>query len=465
MKAYWCPIIVASAIMTVALPAMAEKRKFFLKSGDRVCFYGDSITEQRFYPTDVETYVLTRFPNMRVRFMDSGVGGDRVTGGWAGPINLRLRRDVFPFKPNVVTIMLGMNDAGYQPLNPRLFSIYRQGYEHIINSLQRHLPGVRIVLLETSPYDDVTHKLKFPGGYNSVLIHYNRFVDHLAKRHHLLCVNFNKPLVKVLKLAWRIKPKLARQIIPGRIHPSVAGQLVMAQALLKAWGAPSIISTVAINGAVAKLINVANAQVSDLKRQPGVLSWTQRDDSLPMPVIGLHENWPLFPSWNIFLPPQPNPKFTNPVAALVNKLSGFTHELDREMLTVKGLPAPDYKLLIDGQRVADFSSKDLADGINLSNYFTPMLRQAYHVSNIVWEQTQIRFVAWHGVQTTMQNFNFNWSPPTLNLPVTTENDVAVARSVSKVVRAMNRLQDAVIAQEYVANQPKLHHYALVAIGR
>ena len=154
----------------------------------------------------------------------------------------------------------------------------------------------------------------------------------------------------MLKLAWRIKPKLASQIIPGRIHPSVAGQLVIAQALLKAWDAPSIVSTVAINGAVAKLIHAANTQVGDLNRRPGGLSWTQRDDSLPMPVIGLHESWPLFPSWNIFLPPQPNPKFTNPVAALVNKLSGFTHELDREMLTVKGLPAPDYKLFIDGDR-------------------------------------------------------------------------------------------------------------------
>ncbi|MGC9217561.1 hypothetical protein, partial [Acidithiobacillus sp.] len=72
MKACWYTIIVASAIMAVALPAMAAKRKFFLKSGDRVCFYGDSITEQRFYPTDVETYVLTRFPKLRVRFIDSG---------------------------------------------------------------------------------------------------------------------------------------------------------------------------------------------------------------------------------------------------------------------------------------------------------------------------------------------------------------------------------------------------------
>ena len=28
---------------------------------------------------------------------------------------MRLKRDVFPFHPDVVTIMLGMNDGAYQP--------------------------------------------------------------------------------------------------------------------------------------------------------------------------------------------------------------------------------------------------------------------------------------------------------------------------------------------------------------
>ncbi len=139
--------------------------RFFLKSGDRVCFYGDSITDQRFYCAEIETYVHTRFPKLHVRFIDSGVGGDSVRGGWAGPINLRLKRDVFAFKPNVVTIMLGMNDGAYKPFNEKIFNIYKSGYEHIIRELKRHLPGVRIVLLGTTPYDDITRKPNFPGDH------------------------------------------------------------------------------------------------------------------------------------------------------------------------------------------------------------------------------------------------------------------------------------------------------------
>ena len=127
---------VALLLVAVASPAMAAKQKFFLKNGDRVCFYGDSITEQRFYPADVQTYVLTRFPKLHVRFVDAGVGGDKVGGGWAGPINVRLKRDVFPFKPNVVTIMLAMNDASYRPFNQGISSTFEKGYEHIIRSLE-----------------------------------------------------------------------------------------------------------------------------------------------------------------------------------------------------------------------------------------------------------------------------------------------------------------------------------------
>ena len=453
---------VALLLLAVTSPAMAAKQKFFLKNGDRVCFYGDSITEQRFYPADVQTYVLTRFPKLHVRFVDAGVGGDRVTGGWAGPINVRLKRDVFPFKPNVVTIMLAMNDAGYRPFNQAIFTTFEKGYEHIIRALKRHLPGVRIVLLGTSPYDDVTQKRGFPGGYNAVLVRYNKFVQHLAARNHLLYVDFNTPMVNVLKKAEKINPTLAKKFFPGRVHPSAAAEMMMAQALLKAWGAPATVTNVSINAASASVVHSVNTTISSLKSTNGSLTWTQLDGSLPMPIIALHENWPQFPPMDLFLPPQPNPKYTNPVAALIDKLCGFTHQLDREMLTVKGLSAPHYKLLIDGKLIGEFTPRELSSGVNLSRYFTPMLRQAYNVNNIVWEQIEAHFVAWHGVQTMMENYSAPWTPPSPpNLPVTTENDPAAAKAVEGVVKAMNKLGNAIVKREFKANQPRPHHYELV----
>src|SRR5208282_1246035 len=151
-------------------PALAQG--FSLKSGDTVVFYGDSITEQNLYNQYVELYTATRFPNLRIHFYGEGVGGDRVTGGGAGPVDERLARDVFPHKPAVVTVMLGMNDGSYQPTTDEIQNAYLKGYEHLLDSIREHAPGVRITLLGPSPFDDVTRPAWFPGGYNSVMRHF-----------------------------------------------------------------------------------------------------------------------------------------------------------------------------------------------------------------------------------------------------------------------------------------------------
>ncbi len=113
----------------------------------------------------VEWFVATRFPSMNVSFVHSGVGGDTVAGGWAGTIDQRLDRDVLPYKPTVLTIMLGMNDGGYKPFDQATFDTYAAGYHHILERVTRALPGIRITLIQPSPFDDVTRPPTFPDGY------------------------------------------------------------------------------------------------------------------------------------------------------------------------------------------------------------------------------------------------------------------------------------------------------------
>jgi len=434
---------------------VAAETPFYLKNGDRVCFYGDSITEQRFYGMDVAAYVRTRFPDLHVKFVNSGVGGDRVSGGWAGGIDERLQRDVFPFQPDVVTIMLGMNDAGYRPFDPQVFGAYTNGYEHIILSLKQQQPGVRIVLIEPTPYDDVTFPPNFPGGYNAVLQRYAAFVRQLAVAHHLMCVDFMTPLLDVIQKAQAQDPLVAQEVIPGRVHPSALGELLMAQALLKAWNAPAVVTSVTIDAAHDMVVQADSSTVTDVGTAAQTISWTQKDQSLPFPILGLHESWWQFPPTEMdggsltFFTPAPQPKwdYTDAASEKIVRLSGFYSALDQERLKVQGLTAGNYELKINGKPVGKFDADQLEAGINLAEYDTPMLEQAYQVLDLEWKQVAWRFFAWRGIQTQL----------------TFDRDVAVQKAADSLIAALYAQKDQIEDQQHVASQPQPTHYELVSL--
>src|SRR5688572_23475297 len=171
--------------LILLVPLAAGQDNFYLKDGDRVVFYGDSITDQRLYTTFVETFVLTRFPRLQIGFVHSGWGGDRVTGGGGGTVDVRLERDVIAYKPTVMTIMLGMNDGRYRAYDAEIFNTYASGYRHIVEKVKNALPGIRITAIQPSPYDDVTRVPTFEGGYNSVLVRYGEFLKELAQQENL----------------------------------------------------------------------------------------------------------------------------------------------------------------------------------------------------------------------------------------------------------------------------------------
>ena len=69
MKSVFRHLTLASAlVLAIFSQTVGAAGDFHLKNGDRVVFYGDSITEQRLYTTFVETFVVTRFPATQVTF-------------------------------------------------------------------------------------------------------------------------------------------------------------------------------------------------------------------------------------------------------------------------------------------------------------------------------------------------------------------------------------------------------------
>lgn len=364
------PVVAAAAAVLTPAAAIAQtpaSNAFALKNGDRVVFYGDSITDQRMYTLLVEEYVVTRFPNRDIRFTHSGWGGDRVTGGGGGPIDLRLDRDVTAYKPTVVTIMLGMNDASYRAYDEGIFQTYANGYKRLAAKLKKDNPGVRLTFIQPSPFDDVTRPTTFEGGYNAVLMRYGGFLSDLARTEGATLADLNRPVVAMLTKANASDTAVAQKIIPDRVHPGWGGHLIMAESLLKAWNAPSLVSAVTIDAQAGKA-SVENAEVKGLKTgTDGSVSWTATEGALPFPIQ----------------PPDPRnaDSFNLALAS-----SDFVEALNREMLTVSGLTTSSYTLKIDDTEVGTFTKEQLAAGVNLAVLPTPMLKQAQVVASL----TQLR---------------------------------------------------------------------------
>jgi lysophospholipase L1-like esterase len=417
MKSFFRTFAV-TLLFSVSLSAFAQTN-FYLHNSDRVVFYGDSITEQGRYVAFVETYVITRFPDLNVRFINSGWAGDWVVGG-GGKVDQRLARDVLANKPTVATFMLGMNDAAYQDFDTAFFDVYAKGYQHLLDSLRQSLPNLRITLLEPSPFDDVTRPPQYAlhdGGYNKVIVRYGQFVRELTQQQNLDIIDMNAPLVAVLEKARVADQALAEKIIPDRIHPSAAGGLVMAAAILKAWNAPAVVSTVEIDASHARLQRRENTQITELQKKP-TPSWTQQDSALPLPF---------------------DPK--DDVLALVLRSSNIVESLDQQILKVTGLPDPKYVLKIDGEEIGSWTREEIARGVNLALIETPMLKQALSVYAFSARRNSIRLARWQGVQVALQE---ETSP-----------------HVGEALAALDALDNELLQQQKSAAMPKAHRYELV----
>jgi len=410
--------------LALGVPAQSQSAApFALKNGDRVVFYGDSITDQRMYSLLTEQYIVTRFPNLNVRFVHSGWGGDRVTGGGGGPIDLRLDRDVTAYKPSVVTVMLGMNDASYRAFDAGIFQTYADGYKHLVEKVKKDNPGVRLTLIQPSPFDDVTRPENFPGGYNAVLLRYSNFVGQLAGEQGAGVADLNNPVVAMLKKANTTDATNAAKIIPDRVHPGWGGHLIMAECLLKSWNAPALVSSVSLDAASGKA-QAQNAKVSKaVTLKDGTIAWRTLENALPFPLGS----------------PDPNNAAAYNLAVAS---SDFVEALDKELLTVTNLAAPRYTLKIDSKSIGEFTKEQLAAGVNLATLNTPMLQQALLVGKLTQLRSNVHNSRWREYQVPMGN------------------DHQSALMVPELLKNLDAADEPLTKAQRDAAKPRAHQFSL-----
>lgn len=361
---------VALLSLLIAVSSAAQSAPFFLHDGDNVVFYGDSITEQRLFTVYVDAAVHTQHPTWHIRFYNAGVGGDRVTGGGAGPIDTRLTRDVIARHPTVVAIMLGMNDRA----TPETRAAYAPGYEHILTRLRTEVPGVRLSIIAPSPFDQITR----PGDHsNDTLADFTAIDRSLATKFNANFVDLNTPLTAALIRANATDPIAAKLALPDRVHPTGGFHWLMAETILRGWNMPQIAATVTLDGRTGKLLNQEASAVHNVQSGANRLQWTETDN----------------PDTTIFDAIDGN-------EVLFRLLTDAPH-LGQRILHVENLAPGTYTLDIDGKSLpARFSAKELAVGVDLSMMPTPMHAQGRGVFYACSDSESLQISRTHAISRT-----------------------------------------------------------------
>jgi len=360
----WQKLGAGCFLLIAVLPTMGKAQNLAIKDGDTVVFYGDSITAQHLYTRFVEEFVLTRYPAMHVRFVNAGVPGDTSYGGYAGAMLERVQRDVAPFHPAMITVMLGMNDGGYVSPSPMMDATFRKGYIALLDALTLADPNAGLTLVLPTPYDEITHGTDFPG--------YSKTIDSLAKdvvemaeqrrarrEPPALVVDFDRPIMDALERANREFPQLAPLLVPDRIHPGAPAHWIMAAVLLSAWHVDPVVSRVTISAASVRAVETERAAITALQKTETGLQWTELDEALPLPL-----------------------DLDNAMTAVLLGVSDVG-SVDQQPMQVTGLAKGNYQLFVDKKLIGAFSSEALGRGVNLALLKTPMLDQA---RGIDWEE-------------------------------------------------------------------------------
>lgn len=206
-----------------------DREKIELKENSIILFQGDSITDAYRLRTELETNsqrglgvgyafmiaseLLESQPEKKLSFYNRGQGGNKIFD-----LERRWESDTLNLKPDILTIIIGINDYFYHQKEGGTVNDYIDVFRNVIKKTIEVLPDVKLIIGEPFILD-----LKFVKP---------DFKDYqmAAKK---IATEFNAtfiPYQEVFNKALEIAPKTYW----GRdnIHPNIAGAKLMAEVWL-----------------------------------------------------------------------------------------------------------------------------------------------------------------------------------------------------------------------------------------
>ena len=128
-----------------------------IESGQKILFTGDSVTDcgssaseninflGHGYPIFIASLLGANMPELELTFVNTGISGNRVRD-----LRSRWEKDVINHKPDVVSILIGINDTWrrYDRNDATSGNVFERDYRFILEKTLHDLPGVQIVMME-----------------------------------------------------------------------------------------------------------------------------------------------------------------------------------------------------------------------------------------------------------------------------------------------------------------------------
>ncbi len=312
------------------------------ESGDRVAFFGDSLTHAGSYHRFIRNYYFTRYPGIDLKTFNCGNGGDSARGAL-----FRMDFDLFNFQPNKVYVLFGMNDVdrycyGTDHPDPQnlanreaALKIYAESMETLVRRLQ-DAEIKEIVLISPTPYEEeaVMEEVNLKGTFRA-LHRCMEINERLAERYGCSTVDLLNPMLELNRRMRETDPS-ASLAGPDRVHPTTLGHAVMAYWILRAQNVPKNVFSVTLGLAPT----MENCAVSGLQMDGENLQFHLLPFSMPYPPF--------------------------PEEEAVNRLVPFRKELCAMPLAVRGLADGVYELAVDGAFCCKASAGELAEGVDLA---------------------------------------------------------------------------------------------------
>lgn len=206
-----------------------------------VVAFGDSTTAPRKNVVTYSDVMRDEFKNrnLAIKVINSGVPGNTTAIA-----KERFEKDVLAYKPNLVIIQFGTNDAAVdvwktppEDKSRVAIDVYEQNLRGFIAAVKAQ--GAKIILVTPAPtrwtdklkemYGKPPYKRDDPDGFNVILKDYVQRMRDVAAKEKVVLVDLNKAYYKY----HRTKGQTMDDLFLDGLHPNTKGQQIEADLLLE----------------------------------------------------------------------------------------------------------------------------------------------------------------------------------------------------------------------------------------